>query len=390
MKTTPLHPWHKAQGARFASFAGFDMPIQYNSAVEEHKLCRRSVGLFDTSHMGRFLLYGEGAGNGLSALVSASILDMKTGEARYSLILNEQGTVIDDIFIYRIGSNGYSDPWFIVVNAGNRDKDFAWFSEKLPHGVFLEDLSEKICMIAVQGPKSIDLLEKIAAPASDNSLLPGAPEASASSDSKVVASIKRSFLARLSLAGVTVVAGHTGYTGEDGVELYYSADKAAFIWETILSKAEKGGIEAGPVGLAARDSLRFEAGMPLYGHEISEEITPNEALLSWACDFSKEFTGKEKLLTQKEAGLKRKLVTLNVTGGVPRENYYVLNTEGKQIGKVASGMFCPTAGTYSANAFVPPEYTTVGTRLKVEIRGTAKDAEIIKRPLFVPVYRRKL
>ena len=384
MKKTLLYPWHKTASARFASFAGFDMPIQYGSAVEEHRLCRRSAGLFDISHMGRILLCGEGTGEALSALVSSSILDMKTGEARYALLLNERGGIIDDLFIYRLKeSAGYKDPWFIVINAGNRETDLAWITPRLPSQVSLNDLSDTLFMIAVQGPKAVELLDRLAGPASAGGGLPeGVPESS------VVNTIPRSFMARLSLADIPVLAGRTGYTGEDGAEIYYSAEKAETLWEIILGEANKAGIEAGPVGLAARDSLRFEAGMPLHGHEISPEITPLEALLSWACDFNKEFTGKEALLEQKKAGLKRKLITLNVTGGVPREGYSVLNKEKTRIGEVVAGMFCPTTGTYSANAFVTPEYTAAGTLLAVEIRGNPKEAEVIKRPLYVPVYRR--
>ncbi|MCL1814056.1 MAG: glycine cleavage system aminomethyltransferase GcvT [Treponema sp.] len=394
MKTTLLHSWHKAAGARLSEFAGFEMPIQYSSAVEEHKLCRRSVGLFDTSHMGRFFLYGERAGNALSAIVSASILDMKAGEARYALLLNENGGVIDDLFIYRLGdSKKYIDPWFIVVNAGNKETDLAWITPRItsqgntqfPANITLEDLSDKTCMIAVQGPKAVELLDHIVTEQTDDptSGLPkGAPVSSN------VSAIPRSYMAHIGIAGVPVLVGRTGYTGEDGVELYCSSEKVQFLWEAILAEAKDANIEAGAIGLAARDSLRFEAGMPLHGHEISAEISPPEALLSWACDFTKDFIGKEALLAQKETGLKRKLVTINVVGGVPREGYTVLNNKGENIGNIVAGMFCPTTGTYSANAFVPLEYATAGTELAVEIRGTPKEAIVIKRPLYVPVYRR--
>jgi glycine cleavage system T protein len=395
MKTTLLHSWHKAAGARMAPFAGFEMPIQYNSAVEEHKLCRRSVGLFFICYMGRFFMYGEGAGNALSAIVSAPILDMKAGEARYALLLNENGGVIDDLFIYRLGdSKEYIDPWFIVVNAGNKETDLAWITPRVTSqgnlqfsaNVTLEDLSDKTCMIAVQGPKAVELLDRIVteqAGDTTGSLPKGAPESS------TIAGIPRSYMAHLGIAGVPVLVGRTGYTGEDGVELYCNSEKVQFLWEAILAEAKDANIEAGAIGLAARDSLRFEAGMPLHGHEISAEISPPEALLSWACDFTKDFIGKEALLAQKETGLKRKLVTINVVGGVPREGYTVLNNKGENIGNIVAGMFCPTTGTYSANAFVPLEYATVETQLAVEIRGTPKEAVVIKRPLYVPVYRRK-
>jgi glycine cleavage system T protein len=381
MKTTVLRSWHEAAGARFAPFAGFDMPIRYPAgAVEEHRLCRRSAGLFDIDHMGQLIVSGRDAGKALSSIVSGAILDMKTGEARYSLLLNEKGGVIDDLFIYRSaagetdidGSVLGEDPWFIVVNAGNRETDLDWFRRRLPAGVQVEDVSERTCMIAVQGPRAMELLDSLAENAGERP-----------------SDIPRASCRMVRLLGVTVRTGRTGYTGEDGAELYFPVAEALNVWEGILSRAGALGIEAGPVGLAARDSLRFEAGMPLHGHEISAEITPLEALLGWSCDFTKDFIGKDALLKLREAGLARKLATVNVTGGVPREGYAVLDGEGKSIGRVAAGMFCPSAGTYSANCFVPPEYAVTGTKLAVEIRGAAKDAVVVKRPLYLPVYRRK-
>ncbi|MDR2663512.1 MAG: glycine cleavage system aminomethyltransferase GcvT [Treponema sp.] len=373
MKTTLLHPWHEKAGARFAPFAGFDMPINYAAgAVEEHRLCRRSAGLFDIDHMGRLILSGPGAGEALSAVVSGPVLDMNAGEARYSLLLNDRGGVIDDLFIYRLaeGDSG-KDPWLVVVNAGNRETDLAWLTEKLPRHIGLRDISGETCMIAVQGPRAVELLDRLAEAAG------------------AVSSIPRAAMRTLTLAGIPLRAGRTGYTGEDGAELFCAADKGLFVWEAILAEAAAAGIEAGPVGLAARDSLRFEAGMPLHGHEISPDITPLEALLSWACDFTKDFLGKEALLAQRARGIAKKLATVNVGGGVPRTGYPVLNPAGERIGFAAAGMFCPTTGTYSANVFVPPEYTSPGTKLAVEIRGAPREAEVVKRPLYIPVYRRK-
>jgi glycine cleavage system T protein len=372
MKMTFLHPWHERAGARFAPFAGFDMPIQYpRGAVEEHRLCRRSVGLFDIDHMGQVQISGQGAGEALSRLVSARILDMPPREARYALLLNEQGGVRDDLFIYRAsyhGEAGLVDPWLVVVNAGNRETDLAWFRQNLPPSVAVEDLSGPVYMIAVQGPRAAELLDRVSGGA--------------------FSAIPRFTLAHVRIAGMPLCLGRTGYTGEDGAELYYDASRAQELWEYLLDQAEAAGIEAGPVGLAARDSLRFEAGMPLHGHEISPSITPPEALLSWACDFEKDFIGKAALVTQKTAGLKRKLVTLNVSGGVPREGYPVTDGEGREIGHCVAGMFCPTTGTYSANAFVPPAYAAAGTKLGVLIRGTEKEALVVKRPLYMPVYRK--
>jgi glycine cleavage system T protein len=314
--------------------------------------------------MGQLLISGTGAGEALSRLVSARILDMKKGEARYALLLNEGGGIIDDLFIYRLDP----EAWFVVVNAGNRETDLGHFREGLPPAVSLEDVSDAVYMIAVQGPRAVELLDRLTW--------------------GMASATPRSTICFTSIADIPVRMGRTGYTGEDGVELYYDAAKARELWELLLFTAEEAGIEAGPIGLAARDSLRFEAGMPLHGHEIGPSVSPPEALLSWACDFEKDFIGKEAVLARKAGGLTRKLATLNVSAGLPREGYPILNGEGQEIGRCAAGMFCPTVGTYSANALLPPEYTAPGTRLKVEIRGTAKEAVVVKRPLYIPVYRR--
>ena len=369
MKTTLLRDRHLAAGARFAPFAGYDMPIQYPSgAVEEHRLTRRSVGLFDIDHMGQLLVSGPGAAEALSAVVSNRILDMAAYEARYALLLSDFGGVLDDLFIYRLPPSAGTEVWFIVVNAGNRETDLARFRALLPPVVKVEDISDETYMIAVQGPRAVELLDDLCGGA--------------------LSATERFTMTEAPVAGVPARIGRTGYTGEDGAELFYPANRAGELWDAILARAAKLGIEAGPVGLAARDSLRFEAGMPLHGHEISPSITPLEALLSWACDWEKDFIGKEALLAQKRAGVKRKLVTLNVSGVVPREGYPVLSANGKEVGTCAAGMFCPTVGTYSANAFVPPELASAGTELAVSIRGQAKEAVVVKRPLYIPTYRR--
>jgi glycine cleavage system T protein len=342
------------------------MPIRYpRGAVEEHRLTRRSAGLFDIDHMGRLLISGPGAGEKLSPLVSGRILDMREGEARYNLLLNESGGIRDDLFIYRLEN----DSWFVVVNAGNREADAAYLREGLAHPVVVEDVSGDTCMIALQGPRAVPLLDKLSGGA--------------------VSKTRRSSMITGAIGEFPVRIGRTGYTGEDGAELFYDADRAADLWELLLREAAAAGIEAGPVGLAARDSLRFEAGMPLHGHEISPSITPPEALLSWACDFEKDFIGREAILAKKAAGLTRRLATINVSGGVPREDYPVINEAGTEIGRCAAGMFCPTAGTYSANVLLPPEYTAPGTKLGILIRGTPKEAVVVKRPLYIPAYRKQ-
>ena len=347
-----------------APFAGYDMPISYpTGALEEHAITRRSVGLFDIDHMGQIEVSGPGADAFVSRMVSAKISDMKPPMARYSLLLDEAGQVIDDLFVYRMP--GY---WWIVVNASNRETDLAWFLSHADKGVKVTDKSDETYMMAVQGPKAMELLDLVSKPG--------------------VSSFERFNWGRVEIEGVPVLFGRTGYTGEDGGELFFPADKAEFLWELLLEKGKQSGIETMPIGLAARDSLRFEAGMPLHGHEISLSINAIEAGFKWACDFSKDFIGREALAKIVETGAARKLVGVDVAGGVPREGYELTDDSGKVVGRCVAGMFCPTVKKYAANAFVEPGFAKIGTPLKVIIRGQAKDAVVVKRPLYIPAYRR--
>jgi aminomethyltransferase len=367
MRSTHLHDWHVARGAKMAPFAGYDMPISYpTGALEEHLICRRSVGLFDIDHMGQFVVTGPGADEFVSATVSAVVLDMKVWDARYSLLLDEKGLVLDDLFIYRLPGR-----WWIVVNAGNRVTDLVWFQKRaaaFPKKVEVEDVSDATYMIAVQGPRAMELMDLV-------------------SDKKV-SDFPRFTSGELKIDGIPVLFGRTGYTGEDGGELFFPAESAVRLWELFLARGAKAGIETAPIGLAARDSLRFEAGMPLHGHEISPAINPIEAGFKWACGLDKDFVGKKAVEAVIASGPSRKLVGLEVTGGVPREGYEVALPSGEIVGACVAGMFCPSVRKYAANAFVRPDCAKSGTALKVLVRGAAKDAVVVKRPLYVPAYRR--
>jgi aminomethyltransferase len=352
-----------------APFAGYDMPISYpTGAVEEHLICRRSVGLFDIDHMGQFELPSPLGDDFLSRHVSARILDMKDGDARYSLLLDERGLVLDDLFIYKLPGR-----WWVVVNASNRLSDFEWMSSRAPKGLRVVDRSDDTYMIAVQGPRAIELLDAVAS---------GAGAAGA------VSSLERFTAAEIIIGGSRVLFGRTGYTGEDGGELFFPQEGALELWELLLAEGDKRGIETAPIGLAARDSLRFEAGMPLHGHEISPAINPIEAGFKWACDFEKDFVGRAALEPILAAGPARRLVGLDVTGGVPREGCEVLTPRGDKAGHCVAGMFCPTVKKYAANAFVLPALAKVGTALAVSIRDKPRDALVVKRPLYLPAYRR--
>lgn len=348
-----------------APFAGYDMPISYpTGAIEEHNLTRRAAGLFDIDHMGQFEVTGPKADEFVSLIVSARVSDMKPPQARYSLLLDDSGLVLDDLFVYRM-----PDSWWIVVNASNRLQDLAWFRSHSFDGVTIEDRSDDTYMIAVQGPKAIELLDTISKPG--------------------LSSLERFSWRNVLMDGIPVLFGRTGYTGEDGGELFFPAEYAERLWNILLAKGKECGIEAGPVGLAARDSLRFEAGMPLHGHEINQSINAVEAGFKWACDFEKkDFIGKKALVSIIDKGVSRKLVGLDVTGGVPREGYDVATADGRIVGHCVAGMFCPTVKKYAANAFVEVGESSVGNSLAVIIRGQPKSAVVIKRPLYVPAYRR--
>jgi glycine cleavage system T protein len=388
MKRTPLYDWHLARGACMVEFAGWEMPVYYpTGAVKEHELTRASAGLFDIDHMGQLVVSGPGAGIWLSSQISRLVTDMAQGEARYALLLNPEGGVIDDLFIYRLDAAS----WFVVVNAGNRQTDVEWLSARLPAdgSVSLKDVSDEYAMLAVQGPRAIELLERCGWTED------GALSAKEHHGQSSFAAIGRATIARAVLFGTPCRVGRTGYTGEDGVEVFCPAPRYLAIWEGLLAAAEGAGISAGPIGLAARDSLRFEAGMPLHGHEISPTINPVEALLSWGCDFQHDYPGRAAVEALKTAGPQRKLVTISVKGGVPREGAVITawpdsgDPAARQVlGTAVCGMFCPSAKAYACNAFVPAALASPGTPVGVVIRDQVKEAVIVKRPLYLPVYRR--
>jgi glycine cleavage system T protein len=366
---TALHEWHVVRGARMAVFAGYDMPIFYpTGAVEEHHACRRSVGLFDIAHMGRVEISGRDAETFLSHLVSSSIRDLTEFQARYALLLNEEGGILDDLFIYRL-----RDRWLVVVNASNRDSDLEWMRSRAPSGLDIVDRSEELYMIAVQGPRALELADRLCGGAASR--------------------VPRFSSAEIALGGIRVLFGRTGYTGEDGGELFFDSQRALDVWNLLLDEAARASIETLPIGLAARDSLRFEAGMPLYGHEISAQVNPIEAGLGWACDLSKEFVGGDAVKRAMAGTVRRRLVCLTLSEGLPREGYEVVTNDAggnpRSVGRCVSGMFCPTLGLYAANAFVDSEFSAVGTELGVVIRDRPRPARVVKRPLYVPVYRRR-
>lgn len=364
-KRTRLYDWHVKNEATMVPFAQWELPIQYKTGpINEHKSVRTGAGLFDIDHMGQILVTGVDAIDFLNYVVTADLTKLNVGDSTYSLMCLPSGGVIDDLFIYR-----QAEGWMVVANASNLEKDFNWLKKQGEgRNLSINDISEETYMIAFQGPKAIEVLD---------SLTEGR-----------IGGIARFSSAEETFFGVKLLIGRTGYTGEDGVELFYPADEAEKIWQGIIDQGKALGIDVCPIGLAARDSLRFEPGFPLYGHELNEEKTPLEGRLKWACFLEKNFIGKEAILKQLEEGLPSKLVTFELLDkGVPREEYIVLSTEGEDIGYVTTGLYAPWVDKYCGNAYVKPEYAKIGTEFLIRIRKKTKRAVVIKRPLYTPTYR---
>ncbi len=368
MKETPLYQEHVALEAKMAPFAGFQMPLYYSAgAVEEHRVVRRSAGLFDVSHMGRFRITGEESTLFLDTLISSAVTKLSVGLSGYGLLLNEEGGILDDVFLYRLEESQY----LLVVNASNLTKDWEWLVEKSSdYKVSLEDMTQESALLALQGPQVIPTLEKILG--EDLSSEEAWPRFGAK---------------ELSFDGNSFLAGRTGYTGEDGVEIFATSSSAVSLWRSILENFKKH-TEILPCGLAARDSLRFEPGFPLYGHELDETIHPPEALLKWACDFNSNFIGKSSVERLMQDGLTKKLITfVLLEKGVAREGYDILDENERVIGKVVSGLYCPTLDKYCGNGYVEIAFSKPEQEIVIQVRGKTKRAKVAKRPLYRPTYR---
>lgn len=355
LKTTPLHAQHLALKARMVPFGGWDMPVQYAGILEEHQAVRQAVGLFDVSHMGEFSVRGEGAARFLARMVPGDILNLPVGKCLYTQFTRPTGGVVDDTIICR-----QTDRYLLVVNASNIDKDWAWLSEQRPADVELENLSDVTAMIAVQGPKADALMRTIADAAITDLPFFGV------ADGEVL--------------GVRMTASRTGYTGEDGFELYLPNEQAEAVWKGLLEAGKDFGIQ--PCGLGARDTLRLEAGLPLYGHELNDETTPIESALGWTVKSQADYIGRDVLERQKAEGPGKKLVGLKLLGKqIAREGYGVFVGD-QEVGKVASGAPSPTLGHPIATAFVTANLVKAGDTVEVEIRGKRFPAEVVKTVFY--------
>ncbi|GIV67508.1 glycine cleavage system aminomethyltransferase GcvT [Caldilinea sp.] len=362
LQRTPLYEIHVALGGRMVEFAGFELPVQYPTGpTAEHHAVRAAAGLFDIDHMGQFELAGPDVVEFLQQIQVWDVEQMAEGDAHYSLLCYEDGTVVDDIFLYRL-----SGRWLMVVNAANRAKDWAWIEHHLGrYDVALIERSDDLAMLALQGPKAEQILQKL-------------------TDYPLHTVATRTAI-ETQIGGLHVIAGRTGYTGEDGFELYAPVDRVIDFWNQLLEAGKEEGLL--PCGLAARDSLRFEACLPLYGHELSAKINPLEARLGWTISWSKPFIGRDALLKVRLEKPERLLVGLEmIDKAVPREGYPVA-VDGKVIGHVTSGMKSPTLGKFLAMAYVPAEHSAIGAKVDVIVRGEPKQAVVVKRPFYKPRYK---
>lgn len=358
LKRTPLYDAHVALGAKMVDFGGWEMPVQYSGIVNEHKAVRNQAGLFDVCHMGEFVIKGPEALKFLQKLLTADFSKQAVGQCIYTIMCYPNGGAVDDLIVYRTDE----DEYMLVVNAGNADKDLAWIKEHIEgYDAEFIDRSPETGLVALQGPKTIEVLQKI----TDISL----------------EEIKPYWFKSGKVAGKECLISRTGYTGEEGFEVYCEAGDTNLIWDKILEAGE-GIVE--PAGLGARDSLRFEAKMPLYGHELDEDITPLEAGLGRfvAIDSKEDFIGRDALKKQKDEGLTRRLCSFEMVGrGIARAGYPV-KKDGNVIGQVTSGMPAPTVGKNLGNALVNVDFIEVGTELDIEIRGKDIQAVVIKTPFL--------
>lgn len=364
MKRTPLYAAHVKLGGRMIDFGGWELPVQYEGIIEEHQKVRTAAGIFDVSHMGEIIVKGPDAEGFIEGLVTNSILKARENQIVYSPMCYPDGGVVDDLLVYKYSREYY----LLVVNASNTLKDFDWLMENRRGKVDIADVSENFVQMAIQGPRAESILQTL----TDTNL----------SDIRFY-----HFLPRVTVGGFSAIVSRTGYTGEDGFEIYLEAGSGEALWNRILEAGQEEGLV--PVGLGARDTLRFEAALPLYGQEISGEITPLEAGLERFVKLEKEsFTGKEALREQMEKGLKRKLVGFEmVERGIPR-NHYEVKIDGKTEGFVTTGTYSPTLKSNIGMALINSEYAHEGNVIDIEIRKKCAKAKIISLPFYSKKYKK--
>lgn len=360
MKKTPFTDIHIALGAKMHEFAGYNMPIEYSGIIDEHMAVCDSVGVFDVSHMGEIWVKGPNAEAFLQKMTSNDISVLPTNKAQYTCLMNEKGGVVDDVIVYHYEPNKY----MLVVNASNVEKDWKWLNAHNDERAELENASDNIAQLAVQGPKAIDTLQKLTK--IDLLQVPYY--------SLVVGNIKGSDFDN-------VIISNTGYTGAGGFELYFYPKHAVDIWNKIFKAGKEFGIK--PIGLGARDTLRLEMGFCLYGNELNDTTSPIEAGLGWVTKLveGKNFLGRAVVEQQKKEGVARKLCGFELREkGIPRSEYEIVNADGNKIGVVTSGTMSPTSKQGIGLGYVKPEYAKLGTEIYIKVRNKSLKAEVVKPP----------
>jgi len=358
MKKTSLSAWHEGAGAKMIDFGGFLMPVQYTGIIAEHKAVREAAGLFDVSHMGNFYVRGARALEFLQYMTTNDLGRIVDGQAQYTLMLYPDGGIVDDLIIYRI----CADTFFLIVNASNCEKDFNWLGEHVGvfDGVTLEDHTGKLSLIALQGPKAMDILNRV---------FPGSG----------LDALRSFHFMKLPFGGAEIMVARTGYTGETGVEICLPNEKAEELWAALMEAGKNDGIQ--PIGLGARDTLRLEMGYSLYGHEIEKDVNPLEARLKWVVKMGKpNFIGKQAC-EQVEIDPRKSVVGFSLEGrAIPRQHFKVFNSDHQEIGEVCSGTISPTLQEPIGTATILLEYATTGTPIFVEIRGTLQPGTVRRLP----------
>jgi aminomethyltransferase len=357
LKKTPLNSVHRRMGARMVDFGGWDMPVQYSGILEEHNAVRNAVGLFDVSHMGEIEIRGPDALFLINSVSSNDAAKLKTGQAHYSGLLYEHGGFVDDILVHKVDD----DHFFLCVNASNGEKDYDYISTLNRKHATVEFASDRYAQIAVQGPRALDTLQKLTR--------------------TPLSTIRYYWFLDGEVNDVPARIAHTGYTGEDGFEVYVAPERAEAIWGALMDAGQEFGIR--PCGLGARNTLRLEAKMALYGHEIGPSISPLEADLGWIVKFEKsEFTGKEALEKQRDSGITRKLIGFEMTGrGIGRDGYEVL-LDGKPAGWVTSGGPSPTLNKNIGMCYLPVEAAVPGRTIQISIRNQPVEAVTVPTPFY--------
>lgn len=358
MKNTALTNTHIALGAKMVPFAGYNMPVQYVGINAEHETVRKAVGVFDVSHMGEFILKGEGALDLIQKVCSNDASKLYDGKVQYACLPNENGGIVDDLLVYRMDEKTY----MLVVNASNIDKDWNWISKFNSFGVDMKNISDRTSLLAVQGPKAAQALQSLTH--TDLSAM------------EYYTFVKGTF------AGIdNVVISATGYTGAGGFELYFDNEHADKIWKAIFEAGAPFGIQ--PIGLGARDTLRLEMGFCLYGNDIDDTTSPLEAGLGWITKFTKDFVNSSNLAAQKEAGLNKKLVGFEmIDRGIPRHDYEICDASGKVIGKVTSGTQSPSLQKAIGLGYVQSDFAKEDTEIFINIRENLVKANVVKFPFY--------